>query len=220
MSITYGLPTDFEEFLPDVLPYVPNAPEFAAISAVRDACIEFCQKTWRWQVDLKVMPLSAEKNKYNLSAPPDTRIVGIVSAYYKDVLLIPKGQDELARLFRATNWQTLEGEPRYYTQRTKGQIQVVPIPTMNDADGLYVRVALAPTRDSTSVESEIYELYSDAIAHGARAILYKTPGQPYFDRVSAKDVSADFRQAISEAKIEVNKGLTRTSNRVEYQRIL
>lgn len=220
MSITYGLPTDFEEFLPDVLPYVPNVPEFAAISAIRDAAIDFCQKTWRWQVDLKAISLSADKNSYNLSVPPDTRIVGIATAYYKDVFLIPKGQDELVRLYRDTDWQTVKGEPRYYTQRTKGQIQLVPTPTMVDPSSLRVRVALAPTRDATSIESEIYELYSDAIAHGARAILYSTPGQPYFDRVSAKDVAADFRRAVSEAKIEVNKGLTRTSNRVEYQRIL
>jgi hypothetical protein len=216
----YGLPTDFEEFLPDVLPFVPNAPEFAAINAIRDASIDFCQKTWYWQVDLPVMDLKAGKAVYDLLPNPDSRIVGIAMVYYKDILLIPKGQDELARLYRDTNWKTLEGEPRYYTQRSRNEITLVPTPTMDDPATLYVRVALAPTRSACSIETEIYEIFAEAIAHGARAILYNTPGQPYFDRVSARESDMEFRRGISEAKIAINKGMTRTSNRVEYQRIL
>lgn len=216
----YGIPVSFEEFLPDVMPFVPNVPEFAAINAIRDATIDFCQKTWRWQVDLAPVDLVAGNAKYELLVPFDARVVGVASVYFKDILLIPKGQDELARLYRDTNWQTLEGEPRYYTQRSKGTLQLVPTPTKNDAASLYIRVALAPNREASEVESEIYELYADGIAHGARAILYNTPGQPYFDRVSARESAMDFRRMISEAKIEINKGLTRTSNRIEYQRVI
>lgn len=216
----YGFSVSFEDFLPDVLPFVSNAPEFAAINAIRDATIDFCQKTWYWQVDLPALDLEAGKSVYTLTPSPDTRLVGIAMVYYKDILLIPKGQDELARLYRDTNWKTLEGEPRYYTQRSRSDITLVPKPTKADPASLFARVALAPTREATEVEAEIYELFLEPIAHGARAILYNTPGQPYFDRVSARESDAEFRRGISEAKIAINKGMTRTSNRVEYQRIL
>ena len=219
MSI-YGLPTEFEEFLPDVMPFVPNVPEFAAINAIREACIKFCQRTWYWQVDLPVMDLVAGKSVYEFNVPPESRIVGIAQVYYKEILLIPKGQDELARLYRDTNWKTLEGEPRYYTQRSRNEITLVPTPVKDDPDTLYVRVALAPTQDAQGVETEIYELFLEPIAGGAKAILYNTPGQPYFDRVSARDAEEEFRRGVSEAKIAINKGMTRTSNRVEYQRII
>lgn len=219
MSI-YGLSTEFEAFLPDVMPFVPNVPEFAAINAIRDASIDFCQKTWYWQVDLPVMDLQAGKAVYELQTDPETRLVGLAMVYYKDILLIPKGQDELARLYRDTNWKTLEGEPRYYTQRSRNEITLVPTPIMDDPASLYVRVALAPTRDAQGIDTEVYEIFLESIAHGARAILYNTPGQPYFDRVSARESDMEFRRGISEAKIAINKGMTRTSNRVEYQRII
>jgi hypothetical protein len=217
---TYGFSTKFEEFLPDVLPFVPNAPEFAAINAIRDAAIDFCQKTWYWQLELPVIGLKAGTSVYDLGLCPDQRIVGIAQVYYKDILLIPKGQDELARLYRDTNWKTLEGEPRYYTQRSRNEITLVPKPTKDDPASLYVRAAVAPTRDSDGIDAEVFEIFLEPIAHGARAILYNTPGQPYFDRVSARESDMEFRRGISEAKIAINKGMTRTSNRVEYQRIL
>jgi hypothetical protein len=216
----YGIQTSFEEFLPDVLPFVPNAPEFAAINAIRDAAISFCQKTWYWQIDLPAIDLKEGKSVYDIGLCPDQRIVGIVQVYYKDVLLIPKGQDELARLYRDSNWKTLKGEPRYYTQRSRNEITLVPNPTLDDPASVFIRAAVAPTRDSSGIETEIYEIFLEPIAHGARAILYNTPGQPYFDRVSAREADAEFRRGVSEAKIAINKGMTRTSNRVEFQRIL
>ena len=216
----YGLPTKYEDFLPDVMPFVPNVPEFAAINAIRDACIDFCQKTWYWQIELPAIDLVAGESVYDIGLCPDQRIVGIAQIYYKDILLIPKGQDELARLYRDSNWKTLEGEPRYYTQRSRNEVILVPKPVKADPASLYVRAAVAPTRDSQGIETEIYEIFLEQIAHGARAILYNTPGQPYFDRVSARESDMEFRRGISEAKIAINKGMTRTSNRIEYQRIL
>ena len=35
----------YEVFLPEVMPYVHDVPEIVAVQAIRNACIEFCEKT-------------------------------------------------------------------------------------------------------------------------------------------------------------------------------
>jgi hypothetical protein len=58
------------------------------------------------------------------------------------------------------------------------------------------------------------------IANGAKAILYNTPGQPYFDKTSAKECQMYFRAGIANARILIDKGLTRSSTRAEFQRFV
>jgi hypothetical protein len=93
----------------------------------------------------------------------------------------------------------------------------VPIPYESRSDILSVRVAIAPTRDAESIDSEIYEQFAERIGYGARARLYNTPRQPYYDKNAALEMMKLFRTSISEVRIMVNKGLPRTSPQVEYQ---
>jgi hypothetical protein len=143
-----------------------------------------------------------------------------MSAYFNTNLLIPQPIDTLANIYRMGDWQQVQGSPQYYTQIIKPEIRLVPYPYEDVPGALTVRVAIAPTRDSSEISSEIYENFLNVIANGARSILYGTPGQPYFDRVSAKDSERVYRAGVSDARIAVNKGLTRTSNRAEFQRFV
>jgi hypothetical protein len=211
-----------DEFLPDVLPYVSGVPEIVAISAIRDSVIEFCRKTNYWQYDISGINVENGNAEVNLTVDfdVDVNIVKVMHVYLGDHLLIPRASDELARVYRASNWQLLEGFPQFYTQKRYSVLQLVPKPLLPSAQQLYVRVSLAPTRESREIKKEIYDHYLDTIASGAKAMLYKTPGQPYFDRASARENEIAFRAGVSEAKIEVNKSMTRTSTRIEYQRVI
>jgi hypothetical protein len=212
----------FEEFLSDVLPYVSGVPEIVAVNAIRDSAIDFCRKTNYWQYD--VAPIAVQNGEatvdLNIDFDVDVNVVKVMHVYLGDHLLIPRAADELSRVYRASNWQLLEGFPQFYTQKRYSVLQLVPKPFLPSEQQLYVRVSLAPTRDSREIKKEIYDHYLDTIASGAKAILYKTPGQPYFDRVSARENEMAFRAGVSEAKIEVNKSMTRTSTRVEFQRVI
>jgi hypothetical protein len=212
----------FEEFLPDVLPYVTGVPEVVAISAIRDSAIDFCRKTNYWQYDIGPLTIENGQSEVSLSVDfdVDVNVVRVMQVYLGEHLLIPRSMDELARTFRSSNWRLLEGFPQFYTQKRYNVLQIVPAPQLASPEQLYVRVSLAPTRNSTEAKRELFDHYLDTIASGARAMLYKTPGQPYFDRVSARDNEMAFRAGVSEAKIEANKSMTRASGRVEYQRII
>lgn len=210
----------FSQFLPEVVQFVPDVPEFVAVNAVRNAAIEFCEKTRCIQADLDPIPLVDNESTYSVLPPPDTKFVDIVEAYVDGTLLIPRSSEELARIYRLSDWRTVEGSPFYITRMNYPEVMLVPQPKLANGKKLNLRVALAPTRDAAEIDEQVYEQFLEYIAFGARARLYGTPKQPYFDKAAATDYARQFRAGIHEVRTRVNKGLTRTSNRVEYQRFV
>lgn len=214
------LTVPFEQFLPEVVQYVPDVPEFVAINAIRNACIEFCEKSRYWQTDIPAVPLQSNVAEYTVQVPPESKFVDIVEAYADEVLLIPKSSEELARIYRYTDWRTVQGMPAYITRVNYPTVQVVPYLASATGQELSMRVALAPTRDATEIDEEIYEQFLEYISYGARGRLYSTPKQPYYDKNAAMDYTRMFRAGINEARTRVNKGLSRTSGRIEFQRFV
>jgi hypothetical protein len=216
----YGYTVEYEQFLSQVTQYVPDVSEFVAIDAIRNAAIEFCTKSLYWQTDLAPIPVEANKGTYQLITPGDTKIVQLISSYFDENLLIPQSPDRLANIYRMGDWQTMQGSPQYITQIIKPEVILVPTPVVTNGQTLNIRVALAPTRESQEIDSEIYEQWAETIAMGARARLYAQPKMPYYDKQAATDATKLFRYDINRARIAVNKGLTRTSSQVEYQRFV
>ncbi|TDN70412.1 hypothetical protein [Paraburkholderia sp. BL10I2N1] len=220
MSETYGFAVPFDNFLTEVTPYIPDVPEFVAINAIRNAVIEFCRRTRYWQQDLDPVTGVINVSNYEIDTPPNTVVVDVVEAWYNNVLLIPKSIDQLAYIYRTLDWRTLQGNPAYYTRIIEPELLLVPYPVSTLSNALTMRVALAPARSSTTVDSALYEHYLEEIAQGARARLYATHNQPYSDEKAAALYARLFRTAMDKAKIKVDKSLTRTSDRVEFQRFV
>jgi hypothetical protein len=211
-SVAYSL------FLPEVMQYVPDVPELVAENAIRSACIEFCERTRFWQDDSDPITLSAGTASYEVDLSASVKFVDIIEAWVNDRLVIPKSVEDLTRIFRGCDWRSLEGTPSYITRMISTELIIVPKPA-KAGEILRIRAAYAPTRTSTSISRTIFEEYLEAIAYGARARLYNTPKQPYFDKASALEFDKRFRTAISEARVRVNRGLTRASGQIEFQRI-
>lgn len=220
MTAFYGNTVPFEDFLPEVLQFVPDVADLVATNAIRNACIEFCEKTRYWQIEVDPIDVVANQSNYVIPTPADTKMVGIVYAYYQTNLLVPQPPDTLANIYRLGDWRELQGSPQYITQIIKPEVILVPQPSFAAAGALKVRVSIAPTRGASEVSSQLYEEYLMVIANGAKAILYNTPGQPYFDKTAAKECQILFRTGIANARIAIDKGLTRTSNRAEFQRFV
>ena len=220
MTALYGYTVSFDKFLPEVMQFVPDVPEHVASNAIKNAAIDFCTRTYYWQYNCPLISVVNGKANYTPETPSGTKAVGIIVAYYDTNLLIPQPPDTLANIYRMGNWQTVQGSPQYITQSQKPEVILVPYPYQDRDDVLSIRVALAPTRDSNEIDVNIYENHLLTIANGAKAILYNTPGQPYFDKNSAKECEMRYRASVSDAKIAMNKGLTRTSNRAEFQRFV
>jgi hypothetical protein len=220
MTQLYNLTVPYEDFLPYVTQYIPDVSEFVAVAAIRSACIEFCEKTLFWQYNVPGIPSVANQASYVVQTPSDTKMVVMISAYFNTNLLIPKGPDELARIYRMGDWQQVTGTPQYITRIIKPEVRLVPTPYDAQTGTLYLRVALAPTRDSTEIDSEIYEQWAEAIAWGARARIYSNTRQDYTDKNAAVEATKMFKYEINRARMQVTKGLTRSSPQVEFQRFV
>lgn len=215
-STGLGATVTYDEFLPEVTPFVDNVPEFVASNAVRNACIEFCEKTRYWQQELLPFNSVVGQPNYAIATPGDTIFVDAMETWCDGNLLIPKAPEELTRIFRTMDWRSQPGNPIYISRIIQSEVLLVPVPQMVNI--ITMRIALAPSRASTTVNSEIFQHYAEYIAFGARARLYDTPNQPYFDRAAADVYERKFRSAISEVRLKVNKGMSRASVAVEFQR--
>ena len=209
----------YEAFLPEVMPYVQDVPEVVAVQAIRNACIQFCEETHYLQENLDPITGQVNVGEYDLDANDSNyKVVEIMQAYYGDQLLIPKAQEELNQIYRTSNWEDLKGNPYYYFRPRASVVRLVTKPIITEQNKLKVKAAIAPKRSSTTVDEEIFERFLEYIAHGARARLYNTPNQPYYDPRTAMEYTKRFNDELAEVRTRVYKGLTRASARVEFQR--
>ena len=209
----------YEVFLPEVMPYVHDVPEIVAVQAIRNACIQFCEETHYLQENLD--PITGLKGigLYDLDATDSNyKVVEIMQAYYGDQLLIPKAQEELNQIYRTSNWDDLEGNPYYYFRTRAAEVRLVTKPMKTEPNKLKVKAAIAPKRASTTVDEELFERFLEYIAHGARARLYNTPNQPYYDPKTAMEYTKRFNDEMAEVRTRVYKGLTRAAAKIEFQR--
>lgn len=209
----------YEAFLPEVMPYVQDVPEVVAVQAIRNACIQFCEETHYLQENLDPITGQVNVGEYDLDANDSNyKVVEIMQAYYGDQLLIPKAQEELNQIYRTSNWEDLKGNPYYYFRPRASVVRLVTKPIITEQNKLKVKAAIAPKRSSTTVDEEIFERFLEYIAHGARARLYNTPNQPYYDPRTAMEYTKRFNDEMAEVRTRVYKGLTRAAARIEFQR--
>lgn len=197
----------FEDFLPEVMPYVPGCPEAVAVNAIRNAAIEFCRKSLWLLYEHDPIQTVAYEGAYELDLPTDYEMVVIYSAMCDGRPLTPAGEVDIVNIVPA------EGQPRYITQIDTFNVRLFPKPVIA---GLTVQmfVAIAPTRSSVTCEDSLAERWAERIGYGARARLYEIPGQPFSNPDQAFKYQKMFSTAIGEAKVERSRGLTRATMRV------
>jgi hypothetical protein len=211
----------YDLFLPEVMQFVKDVPEVVAFNAIRNACVEFCQETRYIQQHLDPMAGVATIGTYDLEANEGTyKIADIVECWYGDQFLVPKSIEQLTQIYRTTNWNTLDGNPYYYYRPSSQEIRLVPYPKVTEANKIRVLAALKPSRASTTIREEIFERFLEDIAYGARARLYNTPNQPYYDLKTSMEYLKRFNDVMADVRTQVNKGLTRASVQIEFQRLV
>lgn len=209
--------TRYEKFLPEVLPYVHDCPEFVAVAAIRNACIEFCDRTDWWLYTHDPITVVANQNTYELDLPDFTVESRILEGWYNNFPLKPKSEDQLRSMYNL-DWRQMEGSPQFLTQLDPGEVIVVPFPTFTTTNTLNLIVVLKPTRDSVDVDDSIYERWAEQIGFGARARLYEIPNQPFYDPGSAAKYRMMFETAMGKAALERQRGISRANLRVRPPR--
>ena len=98
-----------------------------AVNAIRNAAIEFTDKSMIWQYEVDPINTVYNQTEYTMPVPPGTGVARIMNAWYNTMPLTPKGENDLAKMFLA-DWRSIQGNPFYITQRWPDVAIIVPAP--------------------------------------------------------------------------------------------
>lgn len=211
---------DFDQLLPEILPDVPGCADPIAIRAIRNAVVEFCERTALYRSTLAAIDVVADTAEYALAAPAGYAVVDVRRATLDGYPLTFKSQDQLDREWNedargmalylyhrkvgegldAKSWQTaVSDRPQTYFMTNPSTIRLVGIPTTAITGGLLVTVALKPTPAATQIVDWLYNDYYRTLAYGALAELLKLPKKPWTDMALASHYHRLFNEGIEKA---------------------
>lgn len=214
----------YTAMLPEVSPHCSGAPELQITNAIRNACIEFCMRSWCWQVESDPMPVSANVQDYSLAGtyqPATAAIAEILYGYFNGKPIAPITKDDAIK--ECPNWKTHTGTKptRFLAGDAMTSVSLIPIPSGNSStssqsivpNGLFFTLALKPTRGSTGFPDFLYERYLEDIAHGAIARMVAIPHKNWSNANLALFHKKEFIDAAATARIESSKSFTRAKLR-------
>jgi hypothetical protein len=214
----------YEDFFSWVLPEVAGCPEITAIQAIRDATIEFCERSLIHQVDHDPVSVTAKIPDYDLESPvTGTRIIRVMRAWFKGNELIPAAPDQVddPTIYnqRIGGYETNYGTPTHFAQKDPQTISLIQIPDQTVSRAVTMRVALTPLRSSTSCDDQLFEQWVDHIAAGAITRLQLSSGKPYTNPQSAAINQSRFTQGVNAARQRATRGWNRSDLSVQLRRI-
>ena len=198
-------------FYPDVIPDLPGAPFPLVDHHLRNAAIDFCERSKALVVDLDPIDAVSGLQAYDLPLPSGTDLVEIAGARFSGKKITPKSPAYLDA--NREDWNTEQGTPEHYTQQGKDSLLLVPIPQVDAATAIKIKAAVKPSNTSTGVDDWFYAQFRKAIAAGCKAVMMAMPDEKWSnpDRVALN--AGIFDAAANDATGDAANGFTRARPR-------
>ena len=184
---------DLDDFLPGMMVYAPGLADPTAYFGIRQAVIDFCEKTRLWKFE---DAYTYSQDDGELLSPEGSVIHEIELVKFNGLELRKVTPQWLDRT--VPNWRgetaVESGAPQYITQTVPNNIIVVPAATGE----LYYSLVLKPSQDCMSVPAFIADQHRETIAFGALARVLMIPNQTFTDVQMAAAFASAFQ-----AKIDV-----------------
>lgn len=198
--------TPLDDFLPSVNQFAPGVAEPAALFAIRQACIEFCERTrlWRYEDDFDVT------DDEDLLSPPDSQIHEIEALRFNNQKVTPAATQWLDRIW--PTWRTdTDGAatPKYFTQTAPNTLRLVP----RAAGHVNIYLFLKPSQDAEEVPDFISEQYREVIAQGALSRILMIPNQSFTDGNLAIGYGTAFQSKLDSLSSKGTEGQQRARQR-------
>jgi len=187
-----------DAFLTSINPYAPGVAIPTAYFAIRQAAIEFCERTrlWRYEDDFTIGP-DAEA----ICTPYGSVLLDIERVNFNGDPLVPQTAAWLDE--RIKGWRTGEvsGVPQYFSQIELNTLRIAP-----SANGtVNISVWLKPSQDCQDLPDFLADQYREVIAHGALGRILMMPSQPFTNG----DLGAGFLSSFERKLTELSgKGIT------------
>lgn len=215
-------------WLSKVTPYVANLAYPAFLDAVRDAAIEFCEGTEVWKADLDRIDVVDTEQTVDLAVPDALygEIVGIQNVKYKvdgadddqfrNLTPYSETQQDLDS-YGGWKFQTSTQPNGYYLGEDKTTLYFFQIPGEDSDEGLLVKAILKPDKTCVTLPDLLWDNWSEAIAHGAKASLLAQNAQPWFNPQMAGAWGSMFEKKIAEGKNVRYHGYNARPSRVKMR---
>ena len=191
-----------DDCLPLILPRTPGCPEPIAFDAIRQAAIEFCERTRIWRDTDQFMA----DEFGDIFAPAQSVIHQIEDARFDGHRLTTVSVQDLNERYPGYDWTTQSGDqPKYITQIHPNTVKIVPA-----WEGMItMTILLKPSNDAQELPDFIFDQYARTIADGALAEILMIPGQPYTNPQGGAMYSQRFQQRLDSIQVQWLKGQQR-----------
>lgn len=168
---------DYADMLIEVTPGMNGIPDFVATKRVREAVIEFCEKTWIYKDDLTITT-EPDETEYTLTAPANTVIQAVLSVQDDDEYLLNFTVESDFSSITLTN-------------------------TPSEAFDMTIKVALAPDEDSTSFPDFIWARHRRPLVAGGKAYCFGMENRPWTSHDEEARNLVRFKNGLTRAKMSM-----------------
>lgn len=167
--------TELKAFFPNIRPYAPGVADATAFVAIRQAAIDFCERSriWNWGDEFSITADDCE----GLLSPDGSVIHAIESVFVNGVPLrkvTPHKLDELVPYWRNGNTKPT-GQPRFVTQTEPNTMVLAPF----GSGTCKVNVVIKPSQDCDELPDLLANQQRETIAWGALARILLIPNQSF-----------------------------------------
>lgn len=185
----------WDSFYPDVLPSVIGCPDQVMNQALLRAAQEFFRRTNVWTLWLDTIRTAAHA-EYDIPLESKTELVKLQRATLQGRPLTVTTPEALP-----ADWQTSPSGLRSCVfTRDRKVLTLLPITSTNEF--LRIEASLQPSNSATGISDEFFDLYVEAIAHGALARIQRLPSAGFYNLQAAMDSDQLFKQAIGTVAIQ------------------
>jgi len=196
-----------DEFLQHINLYAPGCAAPTAYFGIRQAAIEFCERTrmWRFEDYFEVQGTESEA----MFAPAASVIHDIEAAWFDDQKLTPKTVDWLDKNCNGWRDGSLTGQPQYITQTEPNTLRIVPAA----AGTVKVSLILKPAQDADEVPDFLVDQYRMVIGNGALSYILVIPNQSFTNMDMANGFGATFQGKLTSLSTKGSTGQQRARAR-------
>lgn len=191
-------------FYPDVLPELPGAPLLLVDHWLRNAAIEFCERSKAHVVDLVAMNAVANQMAYTLVPLAETEIVEIKAAWFSGNKLAPKGHTFLEDKYG--DWTAAVGTPEYITQQASDVALLVPAPAASASGSIKIKAVARPAIAATGIHDWLFQQYRQALVAGCKAKMMAMDKVSWSSPDRVEYYLGQFEAAIDKATSAANSG--------------
>ncbi len=191
-------------FYPDLLPELPGAPLPMVDHWLRNAAIEFCERSKAYVVDLVAMNAVASQMSYTLVPLNDTEIVELKTILFSGKKLDPKGHSFLENQY--PDWTAEVGTPEYHKQQASDVVMLVPAPSAAATDAIKIKAVARPAMASAGVADWLFQSFRQALVAGCKAKMMAMVEKPWSNQDRVEYYLGAFEASIDKAMSAANSG--------------